>query len=156
MADATPQRTRLTMRREYRINGRGRFVYVMMWIGPALALLTYPARRRRWGPDGGVDPLALAVVLLPIVALVYLLVLLTVTRITVGQDGALTFHRALGIKTVAPHDVVRISLGALVFSNLTFITHSGGRVVVLQPMTGFHEIVTLVKTANPSVDLSGI
>ncbi len=82
------------------------------------------------------------------------LVLTTPRRITVHPDGRIEFVSLLSRSAIPASQIQSVQPGGGQIGFLV-LRHSGGRIRLLNQFTGFHQLLTELKTASPGIELEG-
>ena len=72
--------------------------------------------------------------------------------IEVSDAGAIRFVGKFRDSSIQPQDVISVKGGGL----FAEVKHTNGKILLLQQSTGFHEFLTELKRANPSVAMRGV
>lgn len=140
---------------EYRLY-RNWTLVVMLWVMPVMlsavgAPLLYFAVLH---PSTGGPPPIFVLFWFALVAWVWFKTLRWPRRIVIHDDGRIEFINALGTVAIALQDIVAIRPDPGQLGVLTLV-HASGKLQLLNQFDGFHEFLSRLKKANPSVELRG-
>ena len=99
-------------------------------------------------------PVPLALAWLGVLAWVWYAYLRIPYEIIQHGDNTLEFRSCLKATVLSLHDIVAIK-GMFMSPGFVKIKHTRGAMVLMTQMTGMHEFISSVKTANPHVEVSG-
>jgi hypothetical protein len=127
----------------------------MFWIGPAIAAVIFPLLILFLAFAAPKGPPAILALLPFAFGASFLVVMLRMpTRIEVADDGSMEWIAPIRRIRVLPSDVVSITPNQRTQGCLVLV-HTSGRFSFVNQFTGFHELLTDLKRANPSVELRG-
>jgi hypothetical protein len=105
------------------------------------------------GPKG--PPPAILLLLIPFIGVQAWVFMRQVYRVVVHEDGAMEWISLGGTVRVRPENVLKIGPERSGSIGFFVLTHTEGKVRFVNQITGFHEIVALIKSRNPRVELRG-
>jgi hypothetical protein len=105
------------------------------------------------GPKG--PPPVILVLVGPILAWNWWVLLRTVYRVERHEDGALDWIALARTVTVRPEQVLRIAPDRMGQIGFLRLTHTEGSLRFVNQLTGFHEILAAIRERNPRVELVG-
>lgn len=126
----------------------------VQWLVPPILALLFPILVVLMSREKNGPPWPLAVIPLAMGTALLLLTLRMPTRIEVSDDGAMEWIAPLRRIRVLPSEVLAIAPDRR-GQGYFLLTHGSGRFRFLNQFTGFHELLTDLKRANPSVELRG-
>lgn len=118
----------------------------------ALGMMTFVAPVVILTSDG---PTFLLVLLIPVAAWNWWVVLTLVYRVIVHQDGTIEWVALARRVKTAPEDVRQIAPDRTGSIGFFAMKHAGGKVRFINQLTGFHEVLVHIKQRNPTVSLRG-
>ena len=78
------------------------------------------------------------------------------TAFAIRVEGERCEFRALARRTVVPGRQIESVRASWMGGNVVTVRHRDGKVLLLQPMEGFHEFLAWLKAVNPAVELRGV
>ena len=126
----------------------------MQWFGPLVAAVFAPLFLVFAASEPNGPPAFMALFPFAIGTGLFLMVLLMPRRIEVDDSGGMDWVAPARRIRVLPSDVISIAPDRRTHGSLVLV-HTSGRFSFVNQFTGFHELLTDLKRANPSVELRG-